>query len=112
MSPALVNGGAFSKGDTLLRIDPVDYQLAVTLAKAKVKDAESRFELAGEQAAAAQEEWHLLHADSSPKANSKPPPLVAKEPQLAAARARLEGGPGRFQKGPVESGTNRDQGPL
>lgn len=90
VSPALVNGGAFSKGDTLLRIDPVDYQLAVTLAKAKVKDAESRLELAREQAAAAQEEWHLLHADSSPKANRKPPPLVAKEPQLAAARARLE----------------------
>ncbi|NIQ92454.1 MAG: biotin/lipoyl-binding protein, partial [Deltaproteobacteria bacterium] len=40
VSPALVNGGVFRKGDTLLQIDPVDYELAVTLAKAKVKDAE------------------------------------------------------------------------
>jgi RND family efflux transporter MFP subunit len=89
VSPALVNGGEFSQGETLLRIAPVDYQLAVTLARAKVKDAESYLRLAEEEAAAAQEEWRLLHADG-PKANTKPPALVAKEPQLAAARARLE----------------------
>lgn len=89
VSPALVNGGEFSQGETLLRIDPVDYQLAVTLARAKVKDAESLLELAEEEAAAAQDEWRLLHADG-PEANRKPPALVAKEPQLAAAKAKLE----------------------
>src|SRR6056300_1671019 len=40
VSPAMVNGGVFKKDDSLLQIDPVDYELAVTLAKAKVKDAE------------------------------------------------------------------------
>ncbi len=89
VSPALVNGGVFEKNDTLLRIDPVDYQLAVTLAKAKVKDAESSLQLAEEEAAAALEEWRLLYEDN-PDTNSKPPPLVAKEPQLAAAQAELE----------------------
>jgi RND family efflux transporter MFP subunit len=89
VSPALVNGGVFSKGDTLLQIDPVDYELAVTLAEAKVKDAESRLELAEEEALAAVEEWRLLYSDGSGK-DSKPPALVAKEPQLAAARAGLE----------------------
>ena len=89
VSPALVNGGVFSKGNTLLQIDPVDYELAVTLAKAKVKDAESRLELAEEEALAAVEEWRLLYPDSSSK-DSKPPALVAKQPQLAAAQARLE----------------------
>ena len=89
VSPSLVNGGVFRKGDTLLQIDPVDYELAVTLAKAKVKDAESRLELAEEESAAAQEEWRLLYENDT-KANSKPPPLVAKEPQLAAAQAKLE----------------------
>jgi len=88
-SPALVNGGAFSKGETLLRIDPVDYRLAVTLARAKVKSAESLLQLAEEEAAAAGQEWRLYHAEGS-KPDSKPPPLVAKEPQLAAAKARLE----------------------
>jgi len=89
VSPALVNGGEFSQGETLLRIDPVDYQLGVTLARAKAKDAESHLKLAEEEAAAAQEEWRLLHA-GGPKANRNPPPLVAKEPQLTAAQAKLE----------------------
>jgi RND family efflux transporter MFP subunit len=89
VSPSLVNGGVFKKGDTLLQIDPVDYQLAVTLAEAKVKDAESRLELAKEEAAAGVEEWRLLYSDST-NGNKKPPSLVAKEPQLAAAQAGLE----------------------
>jgi len=89
VSPALVNGGVFKEGDTLLQIDPVDYELAVTLARAKVKEAESRLELAEEEALAAVEEWRLLYPDSSSE-DSKPSALVAKEPQLAAAQARLE----------------------
>jgi RND family efflux transporter MFP subunit len=88
-SPSLVNGGEFSQDETLLRIDPVDYQLAVTLARAKVKDAESHLGLAEEETAAARQEWRLHYA-GGPKANRKPPPLVAKEPQLAAAQAKLE----------------------
>jgi RND family efflux transporter MFP subunit len=89
VSPSLVNGGVFRKDELLLRIDPVDYQLAVTLARAKVKDAESRLQVAEEEAAAARDEWRLLYEGSSNE-NSKPPPLVAKEPQLAAAKAELE----------------------
>jgi RND family efflux transporter MFP subunit len=88
-SPLLVNGGVFNEDDVLLKIDPEDYELAVTLAQAKVKDAESSLELAKEEAAAAKEEWRLLY-DQDDEQNSKPPPLVAKEPQLAAAQARLE----------------------
>jgi RND family efflux transporter MFP subunit len=89
VSPSLVNGGKFGKGDTLLRIDPVDYELSVTLAEAKVKNSESLLRLAEEEAAAAQEEWRLLHADDA-QSEAKPPPLVAKEPQLAAAMAGLK----------------------
>ena len=87
-SPALVDGGEFKKGDILLRIEQIDYQLAVTLAKAKVKNAESLLQLAEQLAEASKDEWRMLHADG-PKPNSPPPPLVAKEPQLAAAKARL-----------------------
>lgn len=88
MSPALVDGGEFKKGDVLLRIDPLDYQLAVTLAQARVKDSESRLRVAEEEAAAAKEEWRLLYQDQREKVED-PPALVAKEPQLAAAKAKL-----------------------
>ena len=97
MSEALVNGGQFGKGDTLLRIDPVDYRLAVTLAQAQVKDSESKLKLAEEEAAAAREEWRLLHAGDAQKLR-EPPPLVLKEPQLEAARARLAADRADLQK--------------
>lgn len=87
-SKALVDGGEYREGQTLLKIDPVDYQLAVTLARARVKDSESALKIVEEDAAASQEEWELLNSEK-PDAASKPPALVAKEPQLAAARARL-----------------------
>jgi multidrug efflux pump subunit AcrA (membrane-fusion protein) len=44
VSPSLVNGGQFKEGDVLLRIDPIDYELAVTLADARVKEAQSKLE--------------------------------------------------------------------
>lgn len=90
VSSALVNGGEFSNGETLLRIDPVDYQLAVILAEAKVKEAESKLELAREEAASAEEEWRMLYSGGSEGDENPPPPLVVKEPQLKAAQARLE----------------------
>ena len=89
VSPALVNGGEFNKGNTLLTINPVDYELAVTLAKARVKDSESKLKIIQEEAAVAQEEWRVHHAGNS-NTQKKAPPLVAKEPQLAAARAQLD----------------------
>jgi RND family efflux transporter MFP subunit len=87
VSESLVNGGVFSKGDVLICIDPADYEAAVTLAKAKVKDSESALRLAAEESAAAREEWRLLYGDDKAK---KIPSLVAKRPQLAAARAALD----------------------
>jgi RND family efflux transporter MFP subunit len=96
-SSVLVNGGEFNKGDTLLRINPLDYQLAVTLAQARVKDSESRLRVAEEEAAAAQEEWRLLYQDKG-VADEDPPALVAKEPQLAAAKAKLAADRADLQK--------------
>ncbi len=81
---SLVNGGMFRKGDRLLSIEPVDYEISVTLAEARVKEAESLFKLAQEESAAAGDEWKQHNP------NEEPPPLVVKEPQLAAARSMLE----------------------
>ncbi|MBW2336256.1 MAG: efflux RND transporter periplasmic adaptor subunit [Deltaproteobacteria bacterium] len=96
-SPVLVDGGEFKKDDILLRIDPLDYQLAVTLARARVTDSESRLRVAEEEAAAAKEEWRLLYQDKGVAAED-PPALVAKEPQLAAARAKLAADRADLQK--------------
>lgn len=96
VSSALVNGGAFNNGDLLLRIDPADYQIAVTLARARVKDSESKHHLAVEESAVARQEWMQL------RAGSDPPPLVAKEPQLAAAQAKLDADRAELQKAQLQ----------
>ncbi len=96
VSSALVNGGAFNKGDLLLRIDPADYQIAVTLAQARVKDSESKHRLAIEEAAVSRQEWMQL------RAGSDPPPLVAKEPQLAAAQAKLDADHAELKKAQLQ----------
>lgn len=95
VSSSFVNGGSFKKGDILLRIDPTDYELAVTLARSEVKDSESELKIAEQEAAAAKEEWLLLNQDQS---LADMPPLVAKEPQLKAAQAKLEADFAELQK--------------
>ena len=97
VSPFLVNGGEFKKGDKLLRIDPIDYQLAVTLAKARVKDSESKLKIIQEESAVAREEWRVHYAGNS-HTQKKAPPLVVKEPQLAAARAQLDAAQADLEK--------------
>ena len=89
LHPEFIEGGYIKENAEILQIDPVDYELTVTLAEAKVKDAESALELTEEEANAAKEEWRLLYEDDA-DTNGKPSPLVAKEPQLAAAQARLK----------------------
>ena len=88
VAPSLTNGGEFEEGDKLLQIDPRDYELAITLAEAGVKDAQSNLELMQQEAAAAREEWNR-HGMGTTTAHKSPPSLVVKEPQLAAAEARL-----------------------
>jgi len=97
LHPEFIAGGYIKENAEILQIDPVDYQLTVTLAEAKVKDAESGLELAEEEANAAKEEWRLLN-EGNAETNDKPPPLVAKEPQLAAAQARLKAEQAELQK--------------
>ena len=83
VSSQLVDGGKFSKGDVLAVIDPADYEIAVTLAKARVQDAESKLLLQAQEASVAQSDWKELHPGKAI------PPLVAKEPQLKTAQANL-----------------------
>jgi RND family efflux transporter MFP subunit len=100
LHPEFIEGGYIKENAEILRIDPVDYQLTVTLAEAKVKDAESGLELAEEEANAAKEEWRLLYDDAN--TNDKPSPLVAKEPQLAAAQARLKAQQAELKKAELD----------
>jgi RND family efflux transporter MFP subunit len=89
LHPEFTVGGYLKKGSEVLQIDPQDYKLALTLAKAKVKDAESKLKILQAEAAAAKDEWREINRNRTGKKNNEPSPLLIKKPQLTAAQAML-----------------------
>lgn len=80
-------GAHVEAGDVLVRIDPADYQLAVSQRRADLVRA--RAELAQEQGrrAVAEEEFKLVGGDVTPAQKR----LMLREPQLATARGAVAG---------------------
>ncbi len=85
VSPKLVNGGHFSKGEVMLRTDPRDYTLNVSMKRARVLEAQTYLQSTEVESAAAWDEWKRVAGN--PK--KQPPPLLIKVPQLAEAKAKL-----------------------
>jgi RND family efflux transporter MFP subunit len=95
--PEFTVGGFLEKGAEILRIDPQDYRLALTLARARIKDAESKLKLLQAEAAAAKDEWRNLYRTREQE-DLEPSPLLLKKPQLAAAKAMLAAEKAEVQK--------------
>jgi len=87
--PEFIVGGYLKKGSEVLQIDPQDYNLALTLAKAMVKEAESKLKILQAEAEAAKDEWREIYPNRAGKKNTEPSPLLIKKPQLTAAHAML-----------------------
>ncbi len=81
IGPAFRPGGFFRRDEVLLRLDPLDYETALVIARASLAQAEAL--LVEEQARADQalENWKALGRSGDPG------PMVARTPQLAKARA-------------------------
>ena len=92
---ALRNGGFFEQGQTLLRIDPRDYETAVTIARAELVQA--RLTLAEEEARSlqAQQDWQRLELSGEPDA------LVLRKPQLANAEAAVAAAQARLAQAQI-----------
>jgi RND family efflux transporter MFP subunit len=109
--PEFTDGGFLEKGAEVLRIDPQDYSLALTLAQARVKDAESKLKLLEEEAAAARDEWRNLYQVRQ-KDDSEPPPLLVKAPQLSAAKAMLTAEKAEVQKAQLNLARTKIRAPF
>ena len=86
LSPQMVAGGVFRKGELLFAIEEVDYQLAIALAQSSLAQAELELLRNENLADLARKEWHALNTDSVVEPN----PLVVYEPQLKSARAQRD----------------------
>ncbi len=87
LSPNLVPGGRFAKGEVMLRLDRRDYELR--LAQRKGELARAEFEVTNERglAAVAAREWALLGEEV--EATEEGRALTLRKPQLARAEANL-----------------------
>lgn len=83
VSPSFAAGGFFRQGEALVRLDPRDYELAVTRAESQLAQANVRLKQVQAEAEIAREEWKELEGDRPA------PPLVKREPQLAEAEAAV-----------------------
>jgi len=109
--PEFTEGGFLGKGSEILRIDPQDYSLALTLAQAMVKDAESKLKQLEAEAGSARDEWRDLYKDSR-EVDSEPPPLLVKEPQLSAAVAMLTAEKADVQKARLNLARTKIRSPF
>ncbi len=83
ISPRLVEGGRFRKGEKLLQIEKKDYLIALKSAEAQLSKAIQELEVAKKRSEVERRQWYRLHPDGTPP----PTPLVFFEPQLKAAEA-------------------------
>ncbi len=85
LSPQLVSGGLFEQGETLLKIEPSDYQLAVERARADIARAEVALRTEQEKSRVALQEWERIALPDK----GVPGPLVTREIQLHQEQANL-----------------------
>lgn len=83
-SSAFVDGGAFDKGDLLIKIEDADYRVAVSGARARVAQAEESLRREEAEGALAARDYEDLRREAEPT------DLALRVPQLAQARAAFE----------------------
>ncbi|MFT5087955.1 MAG: RND family efflux transporter MFP subunit [Candidatus Latescibacterota bacterium] len=86
-------GGSFAKGETLFRIDPRDYELAVRQAEAQVAQARYQRDLAQQESDVSRQEWQRMRGD-----DAKASDLVLRLPQLRSAEANLASADARLEE--------------
>ncbi len=98
-------GGFFSRGETLVELDPRDYQVAVRRVRALLAQARLQVSQQEAEAEVAIEEWREL-------GHGEPSALVIREPQVAQARAALEAAEADLEKAELDLERTRVRAPF
>jgi multidrug efflux pump subunit AcrA (membrane-fusion protein) len=86
--PDLVPGGRFKKGETILRIDPRDYALALKQQQAQLAAQQLNVQMEKARQRVAEEEWQLYQKERKQAGLTKPPkPKTEGEPDEGEALA-------------------------
>jgi len=84
VSDQFIVGGIFKKGDVLMRLDPVDYEVALQRAKAQLISRNALLEFEKARAVQAKKEWEMTG-----RPESDAPALALRAPYLAEAEANI-----------------------
>lgn len=96
MASNFIEGGRFRKGELLLRIDPAEFELRVTQAKASVAQAQTVIAREQSEALIARQDWKDLGRSGTPT------PLSLREPQMAEAKAQLASAEARLSEAELQ----------
>jgi len=108
LSPNMVAGGTFRKGELLFAIEDIDYRLAIDLARANLAQAELELQRNQSLARVALEEWQALN----PGRAEQPDPLVVYEPQLKSAQAQRDAALANIQQAEINLQRTRTFAPF
>lgn len=106
MSPNFIEGGRFSRGELLARIDPAEYRLRVTQNRASVSQAETVLAREQSEAELARMDWEDLGRGGTPT------PLTLREPQMAEAAASLEAAKARLAEAELQLARTEIRAPF
>ena len=106
VNPAFRDGGFFSRGDILIRIDERDYLSSVKVARANLLEAQLALDEEKAQANQAKKDWiRLGNGEDAPD-------LVLRKPQLAAAEAKVLSARASLEKAELDLDRTRVQAPY
>jgi RND family efflux transporter MFP subunit len=84
VSPSFYTGGFFRKGDVLLEIDPIDYEVALTTAESTLAQARLSYMQEQAQSDQARKDWENMGMEGEPSE------LTLRVPQLKHAEAAVK----------------------
>ncbi len=94
--PEFMEGGLLQKGDAILNIDPVDFELALAQSESALQRATFEHKLELGRQDVARREWELLGFGDDASESEKE--LALRVPHLAASRAALEAAKATVEK--------------
>ncbi len=108
LAPGFVPGGMVSEGDLLFRIDPADFENALSISESELEQAKASLEIEEGRQSLARRELELLGGtiDSTNRA------LVLRAPQFASIQAEVSAGEAAVERAQLDLDRTRVEAPF
>ena len=108
-SDDFIDGGLLAKGSDVVRIDPVDYELALSSAESSLEKARFDHKLELGRQDVARREWELLKTDDATEQEKE---LALRIPHLVASKASLKAAESALEKAQLDLERTRVRAPF